>query len=319
MAGEKDDGFQDLDLEADGDKEEIEVVDKPETAETTQKPKESKPKDSEELSPEEVSQRVQKRINTLTLRAKSAEEREAALLNRIQALESQRKVAVQTAEKAVTDGYDVAEKALKDKIEQGKVAFKAAYDSGDKDALADAQLAIAEASAELKFVQAQKANRPAAVQEGDEDKGSEKPPVQRPQYDPKAVAWAKENSWFGKDRTMTAVAMAVDAALKDEGWDPRSDDYYEEVDRRLREELPHKFKDEDDGAEEVVEKKPQRRQVVQGRSRGLTTNGRTVVHIDENQKRIANTMGMTPVEYAKQMVRDEKNQTDQGYTVIDID
>jgi hypothetical protein len=315
MAGDKDEGFTDLDLEA-GDKGEDEKVDvqlEPEEKPVQSKKSETR-KDDEELSPQEVSQRVQKRINTLTLRAKSAEEREAALLQRIDALEAQRKVAAAAAEKATTDGFDVAERALKDKIDQGKAAFKAAYDSGDKDALTEAQLAISEATAELKVLQVQKVSRPKV----DEEPETQQQPQRKPQYDPKAVAWARSNTWFGKDRVMTAAAMAIDADLKEEGFDPASDDYYEEVDRRLRAEMPHKFKDEDD-AEEEPQKLAPRRQVATGRSRGSTTNGRTSVTLDRTQQRIAQTMGMTPTEYAKQQLKDEKNVTEQGYTVIDID
>lgn len=298
-------GFEPVDLE-------VELVDE-EAKEPEAKKAEAPPKDDEEaLSKQDVSERVQRRIDRLTLRAKSAEEREGALLQRLRETENRLSEADKQAKSTVSTSLDVAEGAAKDKLKLAQQAFASAYDAGDKDALVEAQTQIAEATAEIKFISTQKVRAKAEPVEE-----VKKETQAAPKYDPKAVAWARSNNtWFGKDRVMTAAALAIDAQLKEEGFDPTSEEFYEEVDQRIRNEFPQRFQSEQEDEPKEERKAPPKAPLVSGKSRG-PAGGKQTIRLSPNQVRIARVMGLTPQDYAKRLRDTEEKQTDAGYTLID--
>ena len=119
-------------------------------------------------------------------------------------------------------------------------------------------------------------------------------PQQAPQPDPKAQAWAEKNEWFGTDRLLTSAAYAIHATLvEDEGFDPNSDEYYTEIDRRIRTEFPAKFK--------TAKKSGNGAPVASGNSSASrsTKQGRRSVKLTHSQVAIAKKLGVPLEEYAK--------------------
>jgi len=115
------------------------------------------------------------------------------------------------------------------------------------------------------------------------------------QVDPKAESWAAKNTWFGKDKAMTYTAFDLHKTLVDEeGYDPKSDEYYTEVDKRIRLEFPHKF----DKPESTESTKPV--QTVASATRS-TKSGRKTVRLTPSQVAIAKKLGVPLEEYAKQL------------------
>ena len=121
--------------------------------------------------------------------------------------------------------------------------------------------------------------------------------------DPLATEWAENNKWFGKDRTMTAVALSIDPELKERGEDPSDPSFYEKVDSRLREELPEK------GSEEATPSKP--RQVVAGRSRSPASKK---VKLTSEDVRLAKKWSIPLEKYAAEKAKAERSDGD--YTTV---
>ena len=126
---------------------------------------------------------------------------------------------------------------------------------------------------------------------------TQQPIQQTPARDPKAEAWAEKNEWFGKDNAMTYTAFDLHRKLtEEEGMDPQSDEYYEEVDKRIRLEFPHKF---DRPVEEKQTSKPTQNVASATRS---TKTGRKQVRLTSSQVAIAKKLGVPLEEYAKQLM-----------------
>jgi hypothetical protein len=137
----------------------------------------------------------------------------------------------------------------------------------------------------------------------------------QPAYDPKAVEWAEQNTWFGQDQVATAAALAIDANLKNEGYDPTSDDFYREVDKRLRAELPNKF-----GAAPASSPKEQ---VVGGQSRKSPDStggkkGNRKVKLTRDDIELAKKWNIPLERYAKEKAKAEKATATGDYTSINV-
>jgi len=126
---------------------------------------------------------------------------------------------------------------------------------------------------------------------------------QTPPPDPKAESWAEKNEWFGKDNAMTYTAFDLHRKLtEEEGIDPKSDEYYEEVDKRIRLEFPHKF-----GKNTVAEKTTSKpTQNVASATRSSRTAGRKTVRLTSSQVAIAKKLGVPLEEYAKQLINTQE-------------
>jgi GH15 family glucan-1,4-alpha-glucosidase len=120
-----------------------------------------------------------------------------------------------------------------------------------------------------------------------------------PQSDPKAEQWASSNSWFGNDTAMTYTAFDIHKKLvEEEGYDPKSDEYYEEVDSRIRLEFPHKF----DKIEQNTTRRAKPAQAVASANRsGATTGRKKTVKLSPSQVAIAKRLGVPLEDYAKQL------------------
>ena len=158
-------------------------------------------------------------------------------------------------------------------------------------------------------------NSAKARYERETEKSVEQPAIQQQQVpqavsDPKAEQWASDNNWFGKDNVMTAAALAIDAELKNEGYDPSDNDFYQEIDNRIKTSFPHKFGEDE---ERVQENKSRPAQVVSGSSRS-SPSSRKKVKLSQEDLRLADKWNIPLETYAAQKLK--VHQADGDYTDI---
>ena len=255
---------------------------------------EEKPKDEKKEELEEYSQGVQKRIAKLTKKWREAERQKEAALDYakgVQAEHSELKSRFSTLEPNYV-------KALENKVTSGLDAAKAklhtAREAGDINAEVEAQKMIAQLGIEevrlnaLKDKQSKEKEKPVKTPTLEQAVAPQKP-------DPKAEAWADKNEWFGKDSAMTYTAFDYHKKLTEqEGFDPNSDEYYAEIDKRMRLDFPHKF------ANNRSQESTKPTQTVASAKRSVNS-GRKTVRLTSSQVAIAKKLGVPLEEYAKQL------------------
>jgi hypothetical protein len=249
---------------------------------------------------EEYSKGVQSRIAKLTRKMREAERREKAALDYAKAVEEKRKTTetkfskvnedyVKQFENRVKDGLDAAQKQLAIAIENSDAA--AQIEANKK----IAALSIDEARLNALKEQQTTTKEVSAPKLSDANTLPESTPQSLPTPDPKAEDWASNNSWFGKDRAMTFTAFEIHKDLVErEGFDPQTDEYYAEVDKRIRVEFPHKF-----DTKETQTSKPT--QNVASVKRTAVRQGKQTVRLTSSQVAIAKKLGVPLEEYAKQI------------------
>ena len=282
-------------VETEAPKQEIEEPVKQETEEKKQ---------DENL--EDYSKGVQSRIAKLTRKMREAERREAAATEYARAVEEKRLALEKRFERTDADYVKKFESSINTGLEAAQKELAAAIESGDAQAQVEANKRIAtlafenakleqaKAGREEKTIQAEK---PVNLNQGGQ---IEKPAMDDPiNPDPKAEAWASKNSWFGTDRAMTYTAFEIHKDLvNNEGYDPNSDEYYAEVDKRIKVDFPHKF-----GNTET--KQPTSPvQTVASATRSVKP-GRKTVRLTSSQVAIAKKLGVPLEEYAKQLKNTE--------------
>jgi len=256
-----------------------------------------KPEATDESEQEQYSKGVQKRINKLTKRVKDTErEREEALryAQTVKAEADKAKTQLQQLDQSYLSEYGGRISAEQT---QAEAELKRAVETGDSQATVDAQRKLTQlAVAADRYGQAkQQQEQQQAAYEAQVQQQQQQPvqqPVQQPPQpaDPKAERWASKNEWFGEDYTMTFAAFGIHKKLvEEEGFDPQSDDYYHELDKRIKNEFAHKFV-EDTGRKTA--------QTVASVSRGSKT-GRKKVRLTPSQVTIAKKLGVPLEEYAK--------------------
>ena len=290
---ELDTGGNAVDIELKQEKEIQVEKQKDEKVESKETKKEDKKDEREEYSKD-----VQKRIDRMTYKIREAERREK------EALEFAKKVKKEKDElqgkfDKLDDGY-VTEFStrVKSELEKAKTDLKNAVAKGDIDAQVVANQNLARLAIEEERIKATEEQRKVyeeslknTGQIGDQPVQNN---VQPPKPDPKAEAWAERNEWFGKDEAMTYASFGIHKKLvEEEGFNPSSDEYYEEIDKRLREEFPQKF---NDGGEVRESKQPA--QTVASANR-TTSAGRKTVRLTPSQVAIAKKLGVPLEEYAK--------------------
>ena len=257
--------------------------------------KEEPAKEDDKL--EEYSKGVQTRIAKLTRKMREAQRREAAATEYAQALEVQRQSDQKKFTKMDTDYWKRFETNVKTGMESAQRELAAAIESGDSKAQVEANKRIATLAFENAKMEQAKEGREEDVKLSDGGKLPTQTPKALPEQpaDPQAEAWAAKNSWFGQDRAMTFTAFEIHKDLVDkEGYDPKSNEYYKEVDKRIRVDFPHKF-----GNSEVKHtSKPV--QSVASASRSVK-QGRQTVRLTSSQVAIAKKLGVPLEEYAKQL------------------
>jgi hypothetical protein len=171
-------------------------------------------------------------------------------------------------------------------------ALKQAVEAGDVEKQVEAQQKIAQIAIEKERLRLRK-NKLAQQEQQDQTKAPtveeaiDAQPQQPRQPDPKAQEWAQDNEWFGKDKAMTYTAMSLHDDLVTEGFDASSDEYYNEIDRRIRKEFPQKFEDQNRPTQKVAS------------AVRKTSNGRRTVRLTPSQVAIAKKLGVPLEEYAK--------------------
>ena len=262
-------------------------------SETDQEQRVSVRSDDDEL--DNYSNKVQARIKKLTEKYRKEErDREEAtrLAEQLLAENQQLKGQVQNLDKGFVAEYG---NRLESQEAAVKQAWKQAYESGDADAIVNAQEALARIAVEKdkhRSAKLRTERQPAPVQQERPVQQLAQQPARRP--DPKAEEWAKKNDWFGSDDIMTYAVFGLHNKLvSEEGFDPDSDEYYTEVDRRIRAEFPHKFE---------TKKKSSGAQVASAgasASRSTTKSGRRSVKLSPSQIAMAKRLNVPLEEYAK--------------------
>ena len=292
---ELDTGGDAVDVELKQEKE-IQVEEQKDTK--VEQPKEEVVKEVKKDEREEYSKDVQKRIDRMTYKIREAERREKEALDFAKKVKKE-KDELQGKFDKLDDGY-VTEFStrVKSELEAAKVQLKEAVAKGDVDAQVNANQNLARLAIEQERINATEQQRKQyeetlknTGQIGDQPVQNT---VQQPKPDPKAEAWAEKNEWFGKDEAMTYASFGIHKKLvEEEGCNPSSDEYYEEIDRRLRTEFPQKF---NDGGE--VQGGNQPVQTVASAKR-TTSAGRKTVRLTPSQVAIAKKLGVPLEEYAK--------------------
>jgi hypothetical protein len=245
---------------------------------------------------EEYSASVKRRIDKLTKKMREAERREQAAVDYAKKVKEEADK-LKSSSVIQNDSMLVErEKALVNQKEFAKRAMEAAVHAQDVEKQVAAQQEIARLTIEderLKVSKAKALQRKAQLESAPKEEVEQiinKQPEQQRQPDPKAVAWADKNEWFGTDNAMTYTAYDIHNQLVREGIDVADDDYYTEIDRRIRKEFPHKFSDGGD-----VNRPKQK---VAGVVRKSAT-GRRTVKLTPSQVAIAKKLGVPLEEYAK--------------------
>jgi len=272
------------------------VVEEPEQQEEEEKTSVASAPEESEL--DSYSKGVQSRIKKLTEKYRQ-EERDKAEALRVstQLLEENRKLKgrVQALDTGYLNEYG---SRIESQTDAAKRVYKEAYEAGDTDKMLEAQQALSNIAIETQRYNTAKAraDQQAKVQVQQQQQPVQQPVQQQQQKaDPRAQDWATKNEWFGQDKIMTAAAFALHSQLtEDEGFDPSSDEYYTEVDRRIRAEFPHKFQasKKSGGGSQVASA---------GNSASRSTNkqGRRSVKLTHSQVAIAKKLGVPLEEYAK--------------------
>ena len=305
-----------VELDTDGIKEEsVEVENKTEESNEPQLPKEEvdlgytepKPEGIEKISVEEkseekeevkddlssISESVQKRINKLTYKVRESERREKAALDYAKSLKKQlddTSSRFTKTSKSYVEQYSARVAAEQDKA---KAALRDAIAEQDADKIAEANSTIAKLAIEAeraKMTAAEEEEKATKTQQQISQEATQAP--QNPTYpepSPKAKSWAEKNEWFGSDKIMTSAAFQAHQDLMDQGFDAESDEYYNEIDKVMKENFPHKF-----GTKQEPQKPVQ---TVASAQRNQS--GRRSVKLTRSQIAIAKKLGVPLEEYAK--------------------
>ena len=252
-----------------------------------------------EKAVEEYSEGVKKRIAKLTKKMREAERQKEEALRYAHSVKQERDQ-FQTQATSLDKNYATEmEGRISSSIAAAQAKLAAARQNEDSKAEVEALTSISQLGYEqgkLAELKTQHQMQETAAKE-QPVQPTRQPMQQAPARDPKAEAWAEENEWFGKDNAMTYTAFDLHRKLtEEEGMDPQSDDYYKEVDRRIRLEFPHKF---DRPVEEKQTTKPTQNVASATRS---TKSGRKQVRLTSSQVAIAKKLGVPLEEYAKQLI-----------------
>ena len=258
---------------------------------------ESKPETEDQKQElEDYSKGVKVRIAKLTKRMREAERQREAALTYAKSVQGEQKSLKDRLSKLDTGYVKEMEDRITSRVTAAESKLKNAREAGDISAEVVAQKEIAKLGyeearlAEMKVTQKQQEEQRKTLSEGTIPQA----PLQ-PTPDARATDWAQKNSWFGKDNAMTYTAFDMHKKLvDDEGYDPQSEDYYSELDRRIKLEFPNKF-----GNTTVQTSKP--KQTVASATRTGYKDGRRTVKLTSSQVAIANKLNVPLEEYAKQL------------------
>ena len=280
----------------DSSEESNEQLDVQSNEQETEKKEEVK-KEDDKL--EEYSKGVQARIAKLTRKMREAERREQAAVEYARSVEEKRKQMETSFQKSDLANLERFEKNIDAGLQAAERELAAAIESADAKGQIAANKRIAELSFENARIKQAKQQREQVkteepVKPADSGNTQQNQLENTPMPDPKAEAWATKNTWFGSNRAMTNTAIAHHQDLENEGYDTTSDEYYQEIDRRMKVDFPAKF------GNNQAEKTSAPVQTVASASRSVKP-GRKTVRLTSSQVAIAKKLGVPLEEYAKQL------------------
>lgn len=292
MSGKEAQAELDLDLgEEDGPDVEVTVEQPTENEEVAAEPEVAASEDEFQKSENQT----QKRINRLTKKMREAEKSadEATRFAQQKAKENQE--LTQRLNQMDNSYVDQYSGRVESELAQTETALRNAMEIGDTEAVVAAQRKMTQLAVDAdRAAQAKSANERRQKQ-AQEQPVVQQTPVQAPaRPDPKAESWAQRNDWFGDDSAMTYAAFGIHKELvESEGIDPKSDEYYDTLDRRMKEEFPHKFK------EDTQSKRPAQTVASVNRSSGTGRSSGNKVRLTQRQVAMAKKLGVTLEQYAK--------------------
>ena len=270
--------------------------------EATEEKKEEPVKEEKEKELEQYSESVQRRIAKLTHKWREAQRQADDAAEFARAQIKLKEAAEKKISKLEPGFLKSTEDSITSGIQAAQAKLAAAREANDLAAEAEALTAISE----LGYKKAKLEETKVAQEEFNANKAKEvKPEINlnrqqaaEPTPDPKAETWASKNTWFGQDTAMTYTAFDLHKKLTEqEGYDPQSDEYYSEIDKRIRLEFPHKF---DTNRSNLGEGSTKPVQTVASAKRSTNT-GRKTVRLTSSQVAIAKKLGVPLEEYAKQL------------------
>jgi len=283
------------------------VIEEPQenTEQETQSEEPVKEEKKQDENLEDYSKGVQARIAKLTRKMREAERREQAALQYAKGVEESKRQLESKFKKTDSDYIKKFESTISSGMEAAQKELAAAIEANDAAAQVEANKRIATLAFENAKLEAAKEGREDNIQEEKPVNLNQSSELQQPAMDdpinpdPRAEAWASKNTWFGKDRAMTYTAFEIHKDLTEkEGYDPNSDEYYAEVDRRIRVDFPHRFGN-------TEQKQPTAPvQTVASANRSVKP-GRKQVRLTSSQVAIAKKLGVPLEEYAKQLKNTE--------------
>ena len=291
------DGWDEVEVPNEEQKEvEFEVEGEEETKDKV----ETKPEKEEAPELEGIETKgAEKRIRQLIRQRKERDEQIAALIQKNEELNSNLRTKDQEVNKVNKLSLDASEKQLTDKLELARSAYMEAFEEGDKERVLKAQEMLNEAQNDLKAVSSAKIEYEEQPEAALVQQQPQYQPQVQPQNDPMAEEWAAKNSWFGQDNVKTAAALAIDAELKGEGYDPRDEEFYQEIDNRLKK----VFSPSVGETEERVQESPSiPAQVVSGSSR-LSPSSSNKVKLSKEDVRLAQKWNIPLEQYAAEKLK----------------
>jgi hypothetical protein len=246
----------------------------------------------EETDLQDYSEKVQKRIKKLTFQAKEAERRERAAVDYAKGLKNKYETAEKKLENLDTDYLKQYDARIEAEREKAKSALKTAYESQDTDAIMEAQDNLTKLAVEKEKVSISLGEKEIKKKEV-ESQPAEQTPISEPRISQKAQTWAEDNNWFGSDRVLTSAAMGIHEDLLQEGIDAETDEYYNQINKRMKEYFPQKF------AESSTEETTKATPVQNVASVSRRSGGRKSVKLTKSQVVIAKKLGVPLEEYAK--------------------
>lgn len=239
---------------------------------------------------EEYGQRVRKRLDKLTAKLREAERREQAAIEYAKSVQQHLTVAQQRAQTLDQSYLTESEGRISSQMAIVEANMQDAVERGDGKAAVEAQKLMSKLILQREQLSAAKSRKPASQTYVPPPPPEITQPIQR--VDPKAETWAEENEWFGEDVAMTNAAYGIHNQLSQEGFDLSSDEYYDELNRRIRKAFPHKFRKQADMNVNVPNVAPA--------TRGSTVNGgRRSVKLTPSMVAMARRLGVPIEEYAK--------------------
>jgi type II secretory pathway pseudopilin PulG len=293
--GEENEKSVEINLDEQQPKEEAAKEEKVEVEQVESK--EEKPVEEKKDELKEYSEGVQKRIAKLTRKMREAERQREEAIAFAEATKKDKDLLEGRLSKLDKTYVSEFESRVKTNLAAAKLALKNAIESQNVEAQVAAQEQIANLTMDAARLSSMK-NREEPKKEKEVNITPQRSNTQQAVTDPRAEEWAAKNSWFGNDSAMTYTAFDIHKKLvEEEGFDPKTDEYYTEVDKRIRLEFPHKF----DKIEETTTERAKPAQNVASAKRSASTGRRKTVKLTPSQVAIAKRLGVPLEDYAKQL------------------